>query len=38
MQNSMNLLNVPPFYQLVASGVILLIAVLIDRARQKGNL
>jgi L-arabinose transport system permease protein len=35
MQNAMNLLNVPPFYQYVASGVILLIAVLIDRARQR---
>lgn len=34
MQNAMNLLNVPPFYQYVARGVILLLAVLVDRYKQ----
>ena len=31
----MNLLNIAPFYQLVASGVILLAAVLIDRLKTR---
>lgn len=31
----MNLLNIPPFYQYVASGVILLAAVMVDRLRQR---
>ncbi len=35
VQNSMNLLNVPPFYQYVARGMILLCAVLFDRFKQK---
>jgi len=35
VENAMNLLNVPTFYQNVARGVILLIAVLIDRVKQK---
>jgi L-arabinose transport system permease protein len=34
VQNSMNLLNVPPFYQYVARGAILLGAVLFDRMRN----
>jgi L-arabinose transport system permease protein len=33
-QNAMNLCNIPPFYQYVASGGILLAAVLIDRLKQ----
>jgi L-arabinose transport system permease protein len=35
VQNAMNLLNVPPFYQYVARGLILLGAVLIDRFKQR---
>lgn len=35
VQNAMNLLNVPPFYQYVARGVILLGAVLFDRIKQQ---
>ena len=35
VQNAMNLLNIPPFYQYVASGAILLAAVLLDRQRQR---
>jgi len=35
VNNAMNLLNLPPFYQYVASGVILLVAVLIDRLKQR---
>ncbi|HET7537726.1 MAG TPA: L-arabinose ABC transporter permease AraH [Candidatus Didemnitutus sp.] len=35
VQNAMNLLNIPPFYQYVARGVILLGAVLLDRAKQR---
>jgi len=35
IQNAMNLLNIPPFYQYVASGVILLAAVMVDRLRQR---
>lgn len=34
VQNVMDLLNVPTFYQYVASGVILLAAVLLDRIKQ----
>ncbi len=35
VQNAMNLLNVPTFYQYVARGVILLLAVLFDQLKQK---
>jgi L-arabinose transport system permease protein len=35
VQNAMNLLNIPPFYQYVASGMILLAAVILDRIRRK---
>jgi L-arabinose transport system permease protein len=35
VQNTMNLLNIAPFYQYVASGSILLAAVLFDRFRQR---
>jgi Ribose/xylose/arabinose/galactoside ABC-type transport systems, permease components len=35
VQNAMNLLNIAPFYQMVASGVILLAAVLIDRLKHR---
>lgn len=35
MQNAMNLLNVPAFWQYVARGTILLVAVLLDRFKQK---
>lgn len=35
IQNSMNLLNIPPFYQYVARGVILLAAVIFDRYKQR---
>ncbi|MDC7233545.1 MAG: L-arabinose ABC transporter permease AraH [Spirochaetales bacterium] len=34
VQNAMNLMNIPTFYQYVVRGVILLIAVLIDRFKQ----
>lgn len=34
VQNAMNLLNIPPFYQYVASGLILLAAVMLDRLKQ----
>lgn len=34
VQNAMNLMNVPPFYQYVARGLILLGAVLFDRFKQ----
>ncbi len=34
-ENSMNLLNIPPFWQYVASGAILLTAVLLDRLKQR---
>ncbi len=37
VQNSMNLLNIAPFYQYVASGSILLAAVLLDRLKQKST-
>jgi L-arabinose transport system permease protein len=36
VNNAMNLLNIPPFYQYVASGGILLAAVLLDRLKQRG--
>lgn len=35
VQNAMNLLNVPPFYQYVARGMILLGAVLFDKLKQR---
>lgn len=35
VQNAMNLLNVPTFYQYVARGSILLVAVLLDRLKQR---
>jgi L-arabinose transport system permease protein len=35
VQNGMNLLNIPPFYQYIASGAILLAAVLLDRLKQR---
>ncbi|HLF14355.1 MAG TPA: L-arabinose ABC transporter permease AraH [Bacteroidota bacterium] len=35
VQNAMNLLNIPPFYQYVASGLILLAAVILDRMKRK---
>jgi L-arabinose transport system permease protein len=38
VNNAMNLLNIPPFYQYVASGSILLFAVLIDRLKQKAGI
>ena len=37
VQNTMNLLNIAPFYQYVASGSILLAAVLFDRLRQRAR-
>ena len=35
VQNAMNLLNVPTFYQYVVSGTILLAAVILDRLKQR---
>ena len=35
VQNAMNLLNIPPFYQYVARGVILLVAVMLDRLKRR---
>lgn len=35
VQNAMNLMNIPTFYQYVARGVILLLAVLFDQFRQR---
>ena len=35
VQNSMNLMNIPTFYQYVARGFILLIAVIFDRYKQR---
>ena len=35
VQNAMNLLNIAPFYQYVARGVILLLAVLFDQLKQR---
>lgn len=37
VRNAMNLLNVPTFYQYVASGLMLLIAVAFDRIKQRGS-
>jgi L-arabinose transport system permease protein len=37
VENVMRLMNVPTFYQYIASGTILLVAVLIDRARTRGS-
>jgi L-arabinose transport system permease protein len=37
VNNAMNLMNIPTFYQYVASGVILLTAVLLDRLKQKAG-
>ncbi|MGL1892937.1 MAG: L-arabinose ABC transporter permease AraH [Spirochaetaceae bacterium] len=38
VQNAMNLMNIPTFYQYMVRGVILLIAVLIDKFKQKNAL
>jgi L-arabinose transport system permease protein len=35
VQNALNLMNVPTFYQYVVRGVILLLAVLFDQVKQK---
>lgn len=35
VQNAMNLLNIPPFYQYVARGIILLGAVMLDRFKRR---
>lgn len=37
VQNAMNLMNIPTFYQYVVRGLILLIAVLMDRFKQQGR-
>ncbi len=37
VNNAMNLMNIAPFYQYVASGSILLAAVLLDRLRTRGS-
>jgi len=37
VRNAMNLLNVPTFYQYIASGLILLAAVGFDRLKQRGS-
>ena len=37
VRNAMNLLNVPTFYQYIASGLILLAAVAFDRIKQRGT-
>lgn len=37
VRNAMNLLNVPTFYQYIASGLILLAAVAFDRLKQRGT-
>jgi L-arabinose transport system permease protein len=37
VQNAMNLLNIPTFYQYVVRGAILLIAVLIDQFKQQAR-
>lgn len=37
VQNAMNLLNIPTFYQYVARGVILLLAVLFDQLKHRRN-
>ncbi|MFC1542101.1 L-arabinose ABC transporter permease AraH [Candidatus Latescibacterota bacterium] len=38
VQNAMNLLNIPTFYQYVARGVILLLAVLFDQLKHRKNI
>lgn len=38
VQNAMNLMNIPTFYQYMVRGVILLIAVLVDKLKQKNAL
>jgi L-arabinose transport system permease protein len=35
VQNAMNLMNIPTFYQYVVRGFILLVAVLIDQFKQQ---
>jgi L-arabinose transport system permease protein len=35
VQNAMNLLNIPTFYQYVVRGIILLLAVLLDQLKQR---
>ena len=37
VQNAMNLMNIPTFYQYVVRGAILLIAVVIDTAKNRGG-
>ncbi len=37
ISNAMNLLNIPPFYQYIARGISLLIAIEIDRLKQKSS-
>ncbi len=37
VQNAMNLLNIPTFYQYVARGIILLLAVLFDQLKNRGK-
>ncbi|MCE5252471.1 L-arabinose ABC transporter permease AraH [bacterium] len=37
VQNAMNLLNIPTFYQYVARGIILLLAVLFDQLKHRRN-
>jgi L-arabinose transport system permease protein len=38
VQNSMNLLNIPTFYQYIVRGVILLVAMLFDRLKHKTSI
>jgi ribose transport system permease protein len=35
ISNGMNILNVPPFYQLIVQGVVILFAVALDALRQR---
>jgi ribose transport system permease protein len=35
MQNGLTLLNVPSFWQLVATGVVVILAVFVDQATRK---
>jgi L-arabinose transport system permease protein len=37
VQNAMNLMNIPTFYQYVVRGMILLIAVLMDRFKEQSR-
>ena len=37
VQNAMNLLNIPTFYQYILRGLILLIAVLLDQLKRKSR-